>query len=131
MLLAGEMLIMLIMLNPLPEFPKSPKYELTLLTLLTFPLPEAFFFEGGIDIINIPSVLVKNVGWRMPENPIKIGFLIVYGVKRMLIPGAVPFSDLRSQKKTRISVHKIVSRKMALLLGRIRGGERFGSKKGR
>ena len=50
---------MLIMLNPLPEFPKSPKYELTLLTLLTFPLPEAFFLEGGIDIINIPSVLVK------------------------------------------------------------------------
>ena len=62
MLLAGEMLIALIMLNPLPEFPKSPKYELTLLTLLTlltFPLPEAFFLEGGIDIINIPSVLVK------------------------------------------------------------------------
>ena len=59
MLLAGEMLIMLIMLNPLPDFPKSPKYELTLLTLLTFPLPEAIFLEGGINIINIPSVLVK------------------------------------------------------------------------
>ena len=59
MLLAGKMLIMLIMINPLPEFPKSPKYELTLLTLLTFPLPEAFFLEGRIDIINIPSVLVK------------------------------------------------------------------------
>ena len=67
----------------------------------------------------------------MPENPIKIGFSSMYCVKRMLIPGAVPFSDLRSQKKGQISVHKIVSRKMALFLGRTQGGERFGSKKGR
>ena len=35
----------------------------------------------------------------MPENPIKIGFSSMFCVKLMLIPGAVPFSDLRSNQK--------------------------------
>ena len=67
----------------------------------------------------------------MPENPIKIGVSSMFCVKMMLIPGAVPFSDLRSQKKGQISVQQKMSRKMAFFLGRIQGGERFGSEKGR
>ena len=68
----------------------------------------------------------------MPENPIKIGFSSMFCVKLMLIPGAVPFSDLRRQpKKAKFRCTEIVSRKMALFLGRIQGGEHLGSEKGR
>ena len=66
----------------------------------------------------------------MPENPVKIGVSSMFCVKMMLIPGAVPFSDLRRQKKGQISVQEKMSRKM-VFLGRIQGGERFGSEKGR
>ena len=67
----------------------------------------------------------------MPENPIKIGFLSSYRVKMMSIPGAVTFLDLRHPKKNHISVQQKMSQKKGFFSGRIRGGERFGSEKGR
>ena len=59
----------------------------------------------------------------MPENPIKIGVSSMFCVKMMLIPGAVPFSDLRSNQKSQISVQKKMSRNVAFFCqntGRIR-----------
>ena len=50
----------------------------------------------------------------MPENPIKIGVSSMFCLKMMLIPGPVPFSDLRRQKKGRISVQEKMSRKVAV-----------------
>ena len=105
-----EMLIMLIMLNPLPEFPESPKHELT---LLTFPLPEAFFLGGELTLLTFLAFWLK-CRVANARKPYKNRVFEHVLCEKDANTGAVPFSDLRSQKKGQISVHKIVSRKMAL-----------------